>query len=112
MLVQDWMGNIKGIKQRYSGCWISLLEWHFLLIKIHKEAANVNGFCDGCWIFMFLEKWCTGKQSCVKITQSKLQKVTTALEIPFPGNFHISITYHRPFKTNGVDLPKAAFGKS
>lgn len=47
-------------------------EWHFLLIKIHKEAANVNGFCDGCWIFTFLEKWCIGKQSSIKITQSKL----------------------------------------
>lgn len=47
-------------------------EWHFLLIKIHKEAANVNGFCDGCWIFTFLEKWCIGKQSSFKITQSKL----------------------------------------
>lgn len=77
-------------------------EWHFLLIKIHKEAANVNGFCDGCWIFTFLEKWCIGKQSSFKITQSELQKVTTALEIPFPGNFHISTHITDPSRLMGL----------
>lgn len=49
-----------------------MCEWHFLLIKIHKEAANVNGFCDGCWIFTFPEKWFKDRKSSFKITQSKL----------------------------------------
>lgn len=72
MLVLGWMGNIKGVKQGDSGCWISMREWHFLLIKIHRQATNVNGFCDGWWIPTFLEKRCMGGQSAFKITQAKL----------------------------------------
>lgn len=102
MLIPDGTRNMKGVKQKYSGSLISMCKWHFLLIKIHKQAANVNGFCDSSWIFTFLDKWCIGRQSSFKITQSKLWKVSTALDMPFPGNFYISTHITDPSKIMGL----------
>lgn len=111
MLVGDWMGNIKGLKQRYSGHWISMREWHFLLIKIHKQAANVNGFCEGCWIFTFLENRAQAGTVPLEQHSRSHRRLVQPLTCPF-WEFSYLYSHRRPFKNNGVDLAvKAAFGR-